>query len=100
MARTAIAARTSTMRTGSEIWPRAKAAASFNADRISPATLRERLSFVVPREAFDHLTDFLFVGSERFSLWLLAKAVIGTTAYGWTRNQPENRVAKLPPAER
>jgi beta-glucosidase len=52
-----------TIRTGSEISPRANAAASFNPEMMSRAR-RERVARLVgASEAFDDLADFLFVGT-------------------------------------
>src|SRR6266498_459244 len=58
---------TLTIRTGSEISPRAKAATSFSPAIMSPATL-ERLG---PLEAFDNFTDVFFVGIAHVLLFVL-----------------------------
>src|ERR1039457_496502 len=79
-ARTSTGSGTLTIRTGSDISPRANAATSFNPEMMSRAT-RERVARLVGApdtlhlrldpEALDDLADFLFVGIRQILLFVL-----------------------------
>ena len=60
-ARTSTGSGTLTIRTGSEISPRANAAASFNPEMMSRATRERFTRSIGAAEVFDDLADFLFV---------------------------------------
>ena len=89
-ARTSTSSGTLTIRTGSEISPRANAATSFNPEMMSRAT-RYRFTRLVgasdtlhPRlapEALDDLADFLFVGIRQILLVAITLAWSASRLY-------------------
>src|SRR5258708_24415670 len=70
-ARTSTGCGTLTIRTGSDISPRANATASFSPEMMSRAT-RERFGRSVGTfEGFNDLTDFFFIGIRQVLLFIL-----------------------------